>query len=306
MTQALTLVSRFKEKNLLCEWLCLFKENFFQYDEAKSIITNCDTLLEKYNTVVEKIRIPLHIKKARELPCTNFEYGVQHFINSLKSTLKEGCKIDPRFPERSEAWLEKRIKEKQIFTEWIEGFRAQFLGVTEATATITEAENLLAELKQAVDKVRMPIAIQKARDARDGPLTYGLKFHLEAFSKLLETGPPNNQRDSEWLSSCSKHQVLLSEWLCDFRSQYGQEELAKPVLAECEAVEKKYKDVVGKHQLPIKVRPPTPSLAFPELSPLPFFRPFVFLTWKFVPNGKKLPIRLTFFPDSKRQKCSQS
>lgn len=79
-----------------------------------------------------------------------------------------------------------------LLIQWLEDFKAKFGEYSEAKSTIEEVESTLKLYKDVVEKVKIPLDIQRARDARrsDGSvLEYGLEHHLSKFenSVTMET-----------------------------------------------------------------------------------------------------------------------
>lgn len=73
--------------------------------------------------------------------------------------------------------------------EWLEDFKAKLGEYKEAQPTIQEVEGALQSYKELTDKIRIPWAIEKAREARskDGSvLEYGLTWHLERFVDAVD------------------------------------------------------------------------------------------------------------------------
>lgn len=73
--------------------------------------------------------------------------------------------------------------------QWLEDFKTRFGEYEEAHTTILEVESALSLYKTTTDKIRVPLAVQKARDARkaDGSvLEYGIQFTLDGFNRKVE------------------------------------------------------------------------------------------------------------------------
>ena len=112
-----------------------------------------------------------------------------------------------------------------------------------------------------VDKFRIPLLIQNARNARraDGScLEYGLDHHLSSFKGQLEKGLPGDprfpERDNEWINARVKEKELLVEWLENFKSKLGDYSESAAVINECEVVLELYKKVVDTVKIPLMVQ----------------------------------------------------
>ena len=99
--------------------------------------------------------------------------------------MDKGLPGDPRFPERDNDWIAERVKEKELLVEWLEDFKSKHGEYLESVQTVEECETALDKYQTVVEKVRVPLMIQNARNARkkEGScLEYGLEYHLKGFN----------------------------------------------------------------------------------------------------------------------------
>ena len=114
--------------------------------------------------------------------------------------MEKGIPGDPRFPERDNEWVEEQTKKKTLLIEWLENFKSKFAEYKEARSIIEDCENVLGNYKDKVEKVRIPIEIQNARNARKpkSNLEYGLDYHLRGLTSavsspfFVEAFPPSS------------------------------------------------------------------------------------------------------------------
>ena len=102
----------------------------------------------------------------------------------MNAQLDKGLPGDPRFPERDYQWMDDLTKSKDKLLEWLESFKSQYNQYEQAWPTIEECELTLQKYNEIVQKVKIPIEIQKAKNAKakDGSvLEYGLDYHLRNF-----------------------------------------------------------------------------------------------------------------------------
>ena len=95
---------------------------------------------------------------------------------------------DKRFPERSNQWLQERTKEKELLVQWLEDFKSKFGHYTQSAALIEQCENAIALYKSSVEKIKIPLEIENARNARKqqgSVLEYGFDYHIRQFSGLV-------------------------------------------------------------------------------------------------------------------------
>jgi hypothetical protein len=255
---------RVKEQKLLIEWLEDFKSKFEQYKEAKETIEECDTALAKFQEKVEAVRVPLAVQNARNARSADgsvLEYGLKYHLDRMNGALDKGIPGDPRFPERDNEWIEGRVKEQKLLVEWLEDFKSKFEQYNEAKETIEECNVALAKFQEKVESVRIPLAVQNARNARraDGSvLEYGLKYHLDRMNGALDKGVPGDprfpERDNEWIEERVKEQKLLVEWLEDFKSKLGQYSEALDTISECQQTLEKYQEKVESARVPLAIQ----------------------------------------------------
>ncbi len=153
---------------------------------------------------------------------------MKYHLDNMNSALDKGLPGDPRFPERDNEWVEARVKEQKLLVEWLEDFKSKFGESDEALETIAECRDALKKYNEKVEAVRIPLAVQNARNARKengSVLEYGLKYHAERMSAPLEKGIPGDprfpERDNEWVEARAKEQKLLVEWVEDFKGKLG-------------------------------------------------------------------------------------
>src|SRR3990167_1827843 len=94
----------------------------------------------------------------------------------------------PRFPQRDKEWLAERTKEKELLVEWLENFKSVAGEYEQAQKTINEVEDTIDLFNSIVSKIKGPLLIQNARNARtkDGSvLEYGLEYHLNHFTSQV-------------------------------------------------------------------------------------------------------------------------
>ncbi len=251
--------AREKERKLLVEWLEDFKSKFGQYPEAASTVTECTEAMDKYCEIVEKVKIPLEVKNARN-PRTLLEYGLDHHLKNFKGDLEKGLPNDPRFPERDNEWVASREKEQKKLVEWLEEFKSKYGEYKEAWETIDECTEVLQKYQEMAETVRVPLMIRNARNARkpDSVLEYGLDHHLKTLKEALEKGMPNDprfpERDNDWLESRIKEEKLLVEWLEDFKSKYGEHKEASATIDEVYEVLALYIEKTEAVKIPLLVR----------------------------------------------------
>ena len=177
-----------KQKELLVEWLEDFKSKLGEYNEASEIISECENTLDKYISVVEPLRVPLLIqnaRNARQKDGSCLEYGLEYHLNKMNNALEKGI---PNNPARNNEWIDSQMKCKDLLVEWLESFKSNYSQYSESYKTIEECEDTLKKYNEVVESVRIPLAIQNARNARckDGScLEYGLDYHLNNFNSAV-------------------------------------------------------------------------------------------------------------------------
>lgn len=175
----------------MVEWLEDFKSQYGEYVEAKKTIEECESVLEFYRKVVDPLRIPLLIQNARNARRADgscLEYGLVHHLKTMNGQLDKGLPADPRFPERDYQWIDELTQSKDKLLEWLEGFKSQYNMYEQAWPTIEECELILQKYNQIVQKIKIPIEIQKARNAKRAQgsvLEFGLDYHLRNFSSAV-------------------------------------------------------------------------------------------------------------------------
>ena len=168
------------------------------------------------------------------------------------------------------------MKEKELLVQCLEDFKSKYMEHSEAQETIRECESALDSYQSHVEKVRIPLMIQNARNARKANgscLEYGVAYHLEHLNdsvctteeqtttykqQQLEKGIPGDprfpDRDNEWIAERVKQKELLVEWLEDFKSKLGDYEEARETIAECESTLDRYKQVVEAVRIPLMIQ----------------------------------------------------
>lgn len=79
-------------------------------------------------------------------------------------------------------------KSHGLFIQWLEDFKSRFGGYPEAQPTIKEVEDALKLYQDVVGKVKVPLNIKRAREARTAQgsvLEYGLVHTLEKFTNSV-------------------------------------------------------------------------------------------------------------------------
>jgi hypothetical protein len=104
--------------------------------------------------------------------------------------INDGVPKDDRYVD---SYLEEQSKSNSLFVQWLEDFKSKFGEYTEAQPTIVEVEEALKLYKDAVGKVAIPLAIDKARKARkpDSIFEYGMTWHLEKFLNKVPNSSKN-------------------------------------------------------------------------------------------------------------------
>ena len=79
-----------QDKDLLIQWLETFKSKFAEYEQSQVTIRECDSILEKYRSVVDPVRIPLLIqnaKNARREQGSCLEYGLDYHLKGFTNAV---------------------------------------------------------------------------------------------------------------------------------------------------------------------------------------------------------------------------
>ena len=75
---------------------------------------------------------------------------------------------------------------------------------------------------------------------------------------MLDKGLPGDtrfpERDNEYIADATKRRELLDMFLSDFSARFSQYEEAAKTISECEAVLKKYDDVIGAVKVPLDIQ----------------------------------------------------
>ena len=98
--------------------------------------------------------------------------------------MEKGIPGDPRFPERDNEWVEEQVKKNNLLVQWLEDFKSKYGEYEQAYDTINQCEEVLDLYKKVVNKVRIPLLVKNARNARlaqGSCLEYGLDYHLRNF-----------------------------------------------------------------------------------------------------------------------------
>lgn len=72
-----------------------------------------------------------------------------------------------------------------LFIQWLEDFKSRLGHLPEAQPTIKEVEEALHLYQDVVGKVKIPLDIKRAVEAR-GVLEYGLTWTLEKFTNAVK------------------------------------------------------------------------------------------------------------------------
>ena len=142
-----------------------------------------------YTTKVSKLKIPLDIQNARNARRKDgscLEFGLDYHISHFDHLLKTGYPNDTQV--KNESWIQQCSKDRDLLLEWLEDFKSNYQQYNEAQETIQKCESLLDNYTSQVQKVKIPLDIQKARNARksDGSnLEYGLEYHLKQMNNLV-------------------------------------------------------------------------------------------------------------------------
>ena len=178
-----------KDRDTILEWLEDFKANYGHFNESSNIISEIEQALEQYNQVVGGVKIPLDIQNAciaRRKDESVLEYGLDYHISQFSSLLESGYPNSSQ--SMNESWIIKCTNLNNLLVEWLEDFKSKFQQYSESEEIISRCESLLEKYHKQVDKVKIPLEIQKARNARskDGSsLEYGLDYHLQQMNNLV-------------------------------------------------------------------------------------------------------------------------
>ena len=80
------------------------------------------------------------------------------------------------------------MKEKELLVQWLEEFKSQYGHYSQSEPTISSVEKALTLYESTVSKLKVPLDIQNARNARkkDGScLEYGFDHHYSGFESLV-------------------------------------------------------------------------------------------------------------------------
>ncbi len=190
-------------------------------------------------------------REARTADGSVLEYGLQYHLDRMLPQLKKGLPGDPRFPERDNEWVADREKEQKLLVQWLGDFKARLGDYKEAEETLAECESALSLCSTTLEAIRIPLAIQNARNARTAQgsvLEYGLATHLERMTNALKKGIPGDPRspekDNEWVVDCEKEEKLLVQWLEGFSGEFGQHPEAQETIGECKAALQAFQEQV--------------------------------------------------------------
>eukprot|EP01124_Arcella_intermedia_P033172 TRINITY_DN7876_c0_g2_i2.p1 TRINITY_DN7876_c0_g2~~TRINITY_DN7876_c0_g2_i2.p1 ORF type:complete len:2631 (-),score=708.58 TRINITY_DN7876_c0_g2_i2:12-7805(-) len=248
---------RKKEYEKLVDWYSNFVMRFGEdTPEAVEVVKLCKQSFEKYKKAVEGLQLEVEIEDF----CNSKLVGgtkLTFVLEKLKDALQENV---PSF--QLEDWINKRESEKKLISEWLIEFTIRYGELPKAKAIINNCEEVLSVYSKKVEPLYIPLAITKAKTARDGSLEYGLEHHLKSLEDLINRGPPNDsrfpERDLQWMQNCEKGRTLLIEWLEQFKSKFtkktGLYDEAKPVVEACEKVLGLYKTKVLPTKLPIDIK----------------------------------------------------
>ena len=86
--------------------------------------------------------------------------------------------------QKANQYMTEQEKVNGLLIQWLEEFKSMFGNYPEAQPTIQEVEAALSQYKEVVGRVKIPLDIKRAKDARrqDGSiLEYGLQWQLDRF-----------------------------------------------------------------------------------------------------------------------------
>jgi hypothetical protein len=121
----------------------------------------------------------------------------------MTGVITAGYTLNERFPERDSEFIKNRKKDVALLTEWLEEFRANFIGMKEAFPVIERCEKALSETTALLQKLEVPLAIKSFCISKTNGLPYGLNHHLETMKAALEKGSPAGATASlveEWVT----------------------------------------------------------------------------------------------------------
>jgi hypothetical protein len=146
--------------------------------------------------------------------------------------------------------------EKNLLTNWLEDFRAQFGQYEEAQLTIKKVEDALRLYNTAILGGMLNVNLKKAIEARapDSNLEYGLEHHLSSFVNSIKEGIPTDKRFvDDYLEKLEKLNGKLIEWLEDFRSRFGQYNEAESTIHRVEDALKLYRLTIAASKVKLDV-----------------------------------------------------
>ena len=227
-----------RRSHLLVAWLEAFKARFMEMEEAQGTIHECEVVLQKYDAVVGRIKVPLDIRSA----CKEaLGYGLSTFLKKLDIALQQGPPSDSCFPERVEAYLMDMTRKHDALGDWAEHFKARFHRFEQAQTTIQEVDVVLKKWYHVVGRYKLPKEIARACRDRSAELPSGLDHALASLSRACRIGPLQSFEAHTHWTEARRQQSALTHWLERFRLHYGRYAEAATTISRCEEVLKVFK-----------------------------------------------------------------
>ena len=230
-----------RRSHLLITWLEAFKTRFMEMEEAQPTFQECEVVLQKYDAVVGRIKVPLEIRGACE---EALGYGLSTFLKKLDAALQQGPPSDACFPERDEAYLMDMTRRHDALTDWVEHFKSRFQRFEQAQPTIKEVDAVLNKWYHVVGRYKLPIEIARACRDRSAELPSGLDHALASLSRACRIGPSQSFEAHTHWTAARKQQAALTRWLERFRLRYGRYTEAAITISRCEEVLKVFETAV--------------------------------------------------------------
>lgn len=180
---------------------------FVEYKAAEPVIASCVEVLNKFNEKVPPLKLPLEIKIEKCRSGVPLPHGLGYHLEQMATALKSGLPADPRFPDRDNEWIAKRIKENELLVEWLEGFKSKFGEYKEAQETIEQCYAALQASKEVVDKHKVPLMIQVRLS-----LLAPRRFHLPCWVLQELIGLERQKRQKHWARIWFEESLRKNEW----------------------------------------------------------------------------------------------